>query len=94
MRTIEIEQAVGSLADYVQDVSDEPIVLTRNGQPYAAIVLYDVLEALSERNKTDILAPNEDEMLLDYLARIRAKRKAVGYTRSLEEVRERLDLTH
>lgn len=93
MKTVELEQAAGSLADYVEQAGNEPLVLTRNGQPYAAIVLYDMLEALhNQSTNQDIANAQEGEKLLDYLARVRTKRKAGRGTRSLDEVRERLGL--
>jgi prevent-host-death family protein len=37
-RTLELTEATQSLAEYVQQVDDGVIIVTRNGQPIAAVV--------------------------------------------------------
>ncbi len=39
MKTLEMADAVASLAEYAQDVGKEPILLTVGGKPVAALVL-------------------------------------------------------
>ena len=38
MRTIEVAKATASLGKYAQEVAQEPVVLTVNGKPVAALV--------------------------------------------------------
>ena len=38
MTTLDISKATESLADYSKDVSTEPLILTKNGLPVAALV--------------------------------------------------------
>ena len=38
MKTLEMEKATGSLADYVKIISEEPIILTVDGRPAAALI--------------------------------------------------------
>ncbi len=93
MRTVEINQATGSLAEYVADARREPVILTREGQPYAAIITYEELKALqSGRGKrSPILVPEDGESLLSYLGRVETKYKAEGGI-PLEEVELRYGL--
>lgn len=38
MKTIEVENATGTLAGYVESTGDLPVILTRHGSPVAALV--------------------------------------------------------
>ena len=39
MKTLDITRATASLADYAQDASREPVIVTMDGKPIAALVL-------------------------------------------------------
>ncbi len=93
MRTIEINQATGSLAEYVADADREPIILTREGEPYAAIITYENLKALQrgQTKRSPILVPDDGESLLSYLGRVEARYKTEGGI-PLEEVERRYGL--
>ena len=38
MKTLEIQDATASLADYVRDVDKEPVIVIRKGKPVAALI--------------------------------------------------------
>jgi prevent-host-death family protein len=38
MKTLEIQEATASLADYVRDVGKEPVIVSSKGRPVAALV--------------------------------------------------------
>ena len=38
MKTLEIEKATGSLAQYAKSVRKEPVIVTRRGRPFAALM--------------------------------------------------------
>jgi antitoxin (DNA-binding transcriptional repressor) of toxin-antitoxin stability system len=38
MKTLEIEKATGSLAQYAKSVHKEPVIVTRLGRPFAALM--------------------------------------------------------
>ncbi len=41
MRTLELDSATAPLAEYAHDADDGPVVLTVEGQPYAALMTID-----------------------------------------------------
>jgi prevent-host-death family protein len=38
MKTLEIQDATASLAEYVRDVDKEPVIVSRRGKPVAALI--------------------------------------------------------
>ena len=84
MKTIELNQANRSLAEYARTVGDEPIVLTVDGKPFAALVsLADAdLETISLSTNPEFVALIED-------ARRRVQREG-GLT--ADELRQKLGL--
>jgi antitoxin (DNA-binding transcriptional repressor) of toxin-antitoxin stability system len=38
MKTLEVAQATAPLADYARDMKNEPLILTMNGTPVAALI--------------------------------------------------------
>jgi prevent-host-death family protein len=84
MKTVEITKAKESLESYTQAAEAGPIVLTRNGEPVAALVSIQKmdLEQIS-------LATNEDFLAL--IERARARHRAEGGL-SVEEARRALGL--
>lgn len=58
MKTIELDQANRSLAEYARMVGDEPVVLTVDGKPFAALFsLTDAdLETFSLSTNPDFIA--------------------------------------
>lgn len=84
MKTIELDQANRSLAEYARTVGDEPVVLTVDGKPFAALVsLADAdLETISLSTNPEFVALIED-------ARRRVQREG-GLT--ADELRQKLGL--
>lgn len=85
MKVLEISKATASLTDYANEVSNEPMVLTANGKPIAALLSIDDddVESLSLSSNPEFLA---------ILAESRARLKAEGGVSS-QEMRRRLGLT-
>ena len=44
MKTVELEKATGPLADYARDLTEEPLALTVDGKPVAALVSVDKVD--------------------------------------------------
>jgi prevent-host-death family protein len=84
MKTIELDQATRSLAEYAQTVSEGPVVLTVGGKPVAALVSIDDTDL-----ETISLSTNPDFIAL--IADARRRRQREGGL-SIEEVRQRLGL--
>jgi len=84
MKTIEISSATATLAEYVTDIANEPVVVTSNGKPIAALLAIDDvdLETISLRDNPEFLS---------IMAQSRARLKAEGGISS-QEMRRRLGL--
>jgi antitoxin (DNA-binding transcriptional repressor) of toxin-antitoxin stability system len=84
LKTIEVSEATAPLSTYVEGVGDEPVILTIDGKPVAALVsLQDVdLETLALGRHPQFVQVIED-------ARARHKREG-GI--SVSEMRRRLGL--
>lgn len=41
MKTIEMDKATSPLAEYAQDIGEEPIIVTLGGKPVAALITLD-----------------------------------------------------
>lgn len=85
MKTLEISKATSSLAAYARKVKREPVVVTQNGKPVAALVSVQNadMETVSLSNNPQFLA---------LIERSRARQKAEGGI-SPREMRERLKLS-
>lgn len=81
MRTVDIAQATGPLADYVQEASTEPIIVTVEGKPVAAVVSIENADWETVRLSTD--------PFLALIERSRARQKAERGI-SASEMRRRL----
>jgi hypothetical protein len=84
MRTIEISEATAPLAEYAKELGEEPIILTKNGNPTAALVEIENadLETVSLSNNPKFIA---------LIERSRAQIEAEGGI-PIEEVRRQLGL--
>ncbi|HZY09995.1 MAG TPA: type II toxin-antitoxin system prevent-host-death family antitoxin [Bacteroidota bacterium] len=85
MKTLEISKATYSLAAYTRKVKREPVVVTRNGKPVAALVSVPNadMETVSLSNNPRFLA---------LIERSRARQYAEGGI-SPREIRKRLKLS-
>jgi prevent-host-death family protein len=79
LKTLDLEAASGSLAEYTRRLSGEPVVVTSNGQPIAALVPLEGLDIES-------LSMGTNPDFLDLLERARRRRRLQG-TASEEEIR-------
>jgi len=82
MKTVEIKDATAPLADYARQASIEPVIVTSNGKPMAAVIDMTGVDA-----ETASLSTNPK--FLAILERSRARRKAEGSVSS-DEMRRRL----
>ena len=85
MKRIKLGEATAPLSEYVKALDNEPVIVTRNGVPVAALVAIQDAdwESLSLSTNPDFIA---------LIVRSRARQKA-GEALSLEEARRRLGLT-
>jgi len=82
MKTLEMAKATASLADYAQKVSSEPVILTVDGKPVAALVSIENVDL-----ETAMLSTSPQFLAL--IERSRARHKAEGGVSSME-MRRRL----
>jgi len=84
MKTLEVDKATAPLAEYVRDVNREPVILTVDGQPVAALVPVDNTDL-----ETATLSTHPGFLAL--IERSRARQESEGGI-SGEEMRRRLGL--
>jgi prevent-host-death family protein len=84
MKVIEMSNATSALAEYASEVTREPVIVTSNGKPVAALLAIDDvdLETISLRDNPEFQA---------IIAKSRARLKAEGGISS-QEMRRRLGL--
>lgn len=82
MKTLEIGNATAPFADYARDASEEPVILTDNGKPVAALVAI--------RNADlETVTLSTHPAFIALIERSRARQRAEGGIPS-EEMRRRL----
>ena len=86
MKTIEISKAKLSLAEYAQAVKREPVVVTKDGNPLAALVGIGNADM-----ETVSLSTNPE--FIELIERSRMHQKKLGGL-SLDEIRKRLKSSH
>ena len=82
MKTLEVAQATAPLADYAGDVKNEPLILTINGKPIAALIPL-------ENADLETVALSTHPQFLALIERSRARQRTEGGI-SGEEMRRRL----
>jgi antitoxin (DNA-binding transcriptional repressor) of toxin-antitoxin stability system len=82
MKILEVAQATASLAEYAGDVKNEPLILTINGKPVAALVPL-------ENADVETVTLSTHPQFLALIERARARQKTEGGISS-EEMRRRL----
>lgn len=85
MKIIEQAEAKAPLADYTADVAQEPVIITVNGKPVAALVAIENADL-----ETALLSTNPAFLAL--IERSRSRRHTEGGLTG-EEMRRRLGLT-
>lgn len=78
MNRVELEELIGPIGDYVRAMDHDPVIITLDGKPYAAIVPYNDLKTALKLRHSTALVPEPGERLLDYLRRVEAKYKQEG----------------
>jgi antitoxin (DNA-binding transcriptional repressor) of toxin-antitoxin stability system len=84
MKTIEMTKATLSLSDYTKDINNEPMIITKDGNPIAALISISNadLETVSLSNNTQFLA---------LIERSRTRQKTEGGI-STEQMHKKLGL--
>lgn len=85
MKIVEIAEANATLADYTSELSDEPVIITRNGQPIAALVTLENVDF-------ETISLSSNPKFMELIERSRARRRAEGGISS-DEMRRRLGLS-
>jgi antitoxin (DNA-binding transcriptional repressor) of toxin-antitoxin stability system len=83
MKTVDVEKATLPLSDYTKKVKKEPVIVTKDGRPVAALVSISNADI-----ETVTLSSNPKFIAL--IERSREKKKAEGGI-SAEEMRRRLE---
>ena len=84
MKTLDITRATAPLADYAQDVSREPVIVTMEGKPIAALVPIENADWETVRLSTH-------PQFLSLIERSRVRQKVEGGISS-KQMRSRLGL--
>jgi prevent-host-death family protein len=84
MKTVEMAKATAPLAEYARDVDKEPVILTVDGKPVAALVPI-------ENADLETVTLSSHPQFLALIERSRARQKTEGGI-SPGEVRRRLEL--
>jgi antitoxin (DNA-binding transcriptional repressor) of toxin-antitoxin stability system len=82
MKTLEVAQATAPLADYAEDVKNEPLILTINGKPIAALIPLENVDL-------ETVTLSTHPQFLALIERSRTRQKTEGGISS-EEMRRRL----
>lgn len=85
MRIIDIDQADASLADYASGLSEEPVIVTQNGKPIAALVNLENVDF-------ETISLSSNPKFKEMVERSRASRREKGGISSAE-MRQRLGLS-
>jgi len=84
MRTVELDQATASLAEYAREAKNESVLLTEHGHPVAALVSL-------ENEDAESLSLSANPQFLEIIEQSRARLAAEGGISS-EEMRRRFGL--
>ena len=86
MITLELSQATAPLSEYARNVKKNPVIVTVNGEPVAALVALENTDA-------ETVSLSTNPQFLAVIERSRARCKAEGGISSTE-MRNRLGLRH
>ena len=82
MKTLELDEATASLAEYAREMNEEPVIITVDGKPVAALVPIGDADL-------ETVSLSTDPRFIALIRRSRARLKAEGGVSS-EEMRRRL----
>ena len=80
MKTLEIDQATAPLAEYARDLENDPVILTRGGNPVAALMSLENVD-------WETISLSTNPKFIALIERVRAQQAAQGGYSS-EEVRQ------
>lgn len=83
MKTLEVKKAIKPLSDYTKKLKKEPVIVTRDGKPVAALV------CISNADLETVSLSNNPKFL-NLIERSRTRQKSEGGI-STEEMRRRLE---
>ena len=84
MKIVEIAEARGTLAEYTSSLSEEPVIITSNGEPIAALVNLENVDL-------ETLSLSSNSKFIQLIERARSRRREEGGISS-NEMRRRLGL--
>lgn len=84
MKIVEIAQARGTLAEYTSSLSEEPVIITRNGEPIAALINLENVDL-------ETISLSSNPKFIQLIERVRSRQRAEGGISS-NEMRRRLGL--
>jgi PHD/YefM family antitoxin component YafN of YafNO toxin-antitoxin module len=84
MKTLELGQATAPLAEYARNAKKEPVILTVEGKPVAAVISLENVDI-------EMITLSSDPRFMSLIDRSRAKHRKEG-GKSSAEVRRKLDL--
>ena len=85
MKIVDIAEATSTLAEYTTDLSEEPIVITNNGKPIAALITLENVDL-------ETIALSSNPKFIELIERSRSRRRAEGGISSAE-MRRKLGLS-
>ncbi|MDJ0677809.1 MAG: type II toxin-antitoxin system prevent-host-death family antitoxin [Calothrix sp. MO_167.B42] len=85
MKIVEIAQANATLAEYASNLSEEPVIVTSNGKPIAALMTLENVDL-------ETISLSNNPKFIELIERSRARRRAEGGISSTE-MRRRLGLS-
>ena len=84
MKIVEISDASATLAEYTSDLSEEPVIITSNGQPIAALVTLENVDL-------ETISLSTNPKFIELIQRSRQNRRTQGGISS-QEMRRRLGI--
>ncbi|MDJ0621267.1 MAG: type II toxin-antitoxin system prevent-host-death family antitoxin [Calothrix sp. MO_192.B10] len=85
MKIVEITQANATLAEYASNLAEEPVIVTSNGKPIAALMTLENVDL-------ETISLSSNPKFIELIERSRARRRAEGGISS-KEMRRRLGLS-
>ncbi len=85
MKIVEISEAQATLAEYASGLTEDPVIITNNGQPIAALVTLENVDI-------ETISLSSNPKFLELIERSRSQRRSEGGVSSTE-MRHRLGLS-
>jgi len=84
MKTLELSEATATLAEYADELGSEPVILTNDGVPVAALISLENVDL-------ETIALSTNPQFIELIERSRVRHKTEGGTSSAD-MRRRLNL--